>query len=101
MIENKQFGADGTFQNRWKHQYDENNNLLEAIQYSADSTVNYKITYKYNVDKLLVEQTNNYGESVQKSTTFKYNKKNLLSAKKEYTSGERISAIYRYQYEFY
>ena len=100
-IEDTEFTPDGVFRYKWINKYDNKDNLIEAVQYYPDNVINSKIVYEYDDGKLLIKQTNYFGESIQNILSFTYNNQKLVSSKTETTSAGRISAIYNYQYEFY
>lgn len=101
MVEDSEFGPDSTRYYVWKYKYDKHGNKSEAAQFSSDSIVNIKISYEYNVDNLLVRQTEYFGTAIQTSYTFEYDKKNFLSVKTKYSASGNELVRYNYLYEFY
>ncbi|MBI2968297.1 MAG: hypothetical protein HYY40_10870 [Bacteroidetes bacterium] len=91
----------GKFLYKWVFKYNEKENLTEAVQYYPDSILNSKITYKYDLFNRLTKQINYTRGSIQKTATFEYDRKNLLTSKTEYSSAGRVSAKFRYLYEFF
>lgn len=99
--EDTEYAPDGKFRYNWIYKYNKNDNLIEAIQYYPNNKINGKIINEYNLDDLLIKQTIYLEEFISTVLTFTYNAKKLVSGKIEATPGGRISAKYRYEYEFY
>lgn len=101
MIEDVQNDMQGKLEFRWIDKYDESVNLIEAVQYYPGGLINLKMDYDYNKEnEMLKETTYIRGTILQYLATFNYDAKHLLVAKTEYSSPGKISAKYRYEYEF-
>lgn len=99
--EDTEYAPDGKFRYNWIYKYDKKDNLTEAVQYYPDNKLNGKIIYEYDQNNLLVKQTVYVEEFLSTIMGFTYNDKKLLSGKTETTPGGRLSAKYRYEYEYY
>ncbi len=99
--EDTEYSPDGEFRYKWIYKYDNKDNLIEAVQYYPNNIINRKITYEYDLGRLLVKQSNYFGESIQNIFSFAYNDKKLMSSKIETSAGGMISAKFSYQYDFY
>lgn len=100
-IEDVEYDPEGKFLYKWVYSYNEKGNLIGAVQYYPNSFLNCKIIYEYNIFNMLSKQINYFRESVQGVTTFNYDKNNLLKVKTEYSSTGRVTAKYRYKYEYF
>ncbi|MBI4947360.1 MAG: hypothetical protein HY840_13290 [Bacteroidetes bacterium] len=98
--EDAEYSAERKLLGKWNYKYDAHGNLLEAIRSDSDSGKNKKITYLYNTINQVIRQTTYSGEALQNTQSFAYNKKYFLSVKNEFSSDGKITARYRYQYNF-
>jgi hypothetical protein len=98
--EDAEYSGERKFLGKWSYKYDPHGNLLEATQSDPDSSKSRKITYLYNMINQVIRQATYSGESLQNTLSFEYDKKYLLSVKTEFSSIGKITAKYRYQYNF-
>ncbi len=101
MVVNEQHAYNGGFQYRWAYKYDKNENQIEAIQYDQDSVVRARSLFAYDRNNQLIEKTDYLEGSVAYHARYTYDAKFLMSTKTEYSTFGRVSATYRYKYEYF
>lgn len=95
------YGPHNQFLFRWIYKYDDHDNLLESVEYYPDSLLKSKIICQYNQTNNMVRKTNYIEERMQQMATYEYDKRGLMSSKIEYSPSGKVSAKYRYHYEYY
>ena len=98
--EETEYSLEGALVYKWKYKYDSNHNLTEAVQYKPDNMILSRILYAYGNDNQLIKKIFYSGESIQNSQTYEYDKNGLLSVKNDFNPFGKVTAKYRYQYEF-
>lgn len=100
-IEEKEYSPKGELYYLWEYKYDDDNNLIEAVQRKPDSTILSKITCIFGNDKQLLKKSFYSGETLQNSQTYEYDKNGLLIAKNDFNPFGKVIIKYRYQYEYF
>ena len=101
MTESDDFDSTGKFLSKWLYNYDAHDNQIEAVQYNSKNILQQKTTSEYNSMDFKTKETNYFGTELRDFFIYEYNWKNLLSVRTEYASNSKITAKYRYKYEFY
>jgi hypothetical protein len=101
ITEETAFSPNGALAYSWKYKYDEDNNMIEAVQFNPGKKVLCKILYSYIGKDQLVKRAFFSGESLQNTETYEYDKNGLLSAKTIFNPYGKETMKYRYEYEYF
>jgi hypothetical protein len=100
-LEETEYSADNKLIATKNFLYDPHGDLLEENQVDNNNNKKYKTSYLYNLIHQVTRQSNFSGQALQNAFSYEYDQKYLLSMKTEFSPSGKITAKYRYEYEFF
>ena len=99
--ESVNYDPDGKFLFRWVYKYDGQGNIIESTQYYPDSVIKGQIVCLFDKDNNMIKKTNLFEKNVQQSSSYEFDKRGFMINKTEYSPSGKITAKFRYRYEYY
>jgi hypothetical protein len=98
-VSDTEYSSIGAKTYEWNYRYDGSGNMIEAVQYYPGNIRTKRTLYEYNRLNQMVKQTNYQGELLINSIAFRYDSRDMLISKTEYSSSGKPIGVTRYVFE--